>query len=112
MQKSRMLWRAHGAALRDEALTEDHLREAKRLLEQFDFVGTTETFEEDSTYLYGRLGLQRFHDRSVVNAGPPRATVSEASRRLIGEYNALDRELYEFAKRRRSAIRRERRANW
>jgi hypothetical protein len=100
-QVRQLLWHAHGEVLRDDALTAAHLEEAQRLLGRFDFVGTTETFEQAALTLYGRLGLRRFHDERVVNATPHKEDVPEDVRRLIAEWNRLDVELYRFACRHR-----------
>jgi hypothetical protein len=97
-QLRQLLWHAHGEVLREGEVTRAHLEEGKRLLERFAFVGTTETFEQDAAYLYGKLGLRRFHDERVVNATPEKENVSSGVRRLIADRNRLDIELYEFAK--------------
>lgn len=96
-QVRQLLWHAHGEALQDQALTRAHLDDAKRLLERFAFVGTTETFEQDAAYLYAKLGLRRFHGEPVVNATPDKDDVPAGVRAQIAERNRLDGELYEFA---------------
>jgi hypothetical protein len=79
-------------------LTREHLEEGKRRLRRFWFVGLTESFEQDSHYLYGKLGFRTFHTQRVVNATPEKERVPPALRRAIAERNALDLELYEYAR--------------
>lgn len=78
-------------------MTREHLEEGKRRLRQFWFVGLTETFDEDAHYLYGKLGFQRF-GAEWVNATPGKEMVSPALWQAIAERNALDIELYEYAR--------------
>jgi hypothetical protein len=79
-------------------LTSEHLEEAKRRLSRFWFVGLTERFDDDSHYLYGRIGFSKYHPETMMNAAPGREVVAEETKRTIAEANALDRQLYEFAR--------------
>jgi hypothetical protein len=85
-------------ATRVPELTREHLEEGKRRLRQCWHVGLTESFDEDANYLYGKLNFWRFNPQSVVNAASREKDISSAARSLIAEGNALDIELYEYAK--------------
>jgi hypothetical protein len=109
LENSKALWITNGQLRQllldsyDEVLTEpnlrrEHLEEGKRRLQQFWFVGLTETFHEDSHYVYGKLGFWRFHSETMVNITPGKKKVSSRTRDLIAERNTLDIELYQFAK--------------
>jgi hypothetical protein len=117
-EKTKALWRYNGQlrqillgsyeeVLTEPELTREHLEEAKRRLQQFWYVGLTEHFNEDSHYLYGRLGFWRYCGGAVINATPSKGEVSPATRQLIAERNALDLELYEYAKELRTRFIRE-----
>jgi hypothetical protein len=82
-------------------LTREDLEEGKRRLRECWFVGLTETFDEDAHYLYGRLGFRRFAPRRV-NATSEKEQPSRALRQAIAGRNALDVELYEYARELRS----------
>lgn len=79
-------------------LTRQHLEEGKERLRRFWFVGLTETFGDDSHFLYGRLNFRRLHWAPVVNATPVKKEASPATRHRLAQLNALDTELYEFAR--------------
>ncbi|BCM93101.1 hypothetical protein IAD21_04989 [Abditibacteriota bacterium] len=81
-----------------EHLTLDHLEVAKQRLQQYWFVGLTETFRQDSLYLYGKLNFRRFHHSLIVNATPNKPIVSPEERHALSQANQLDRELYDFAR--------------
>lgn len=80
-----------------ESLTREHLEVAKQRLQQYWFVGLTESFDEDSLYLYGKLNFLRFHHTRVVNATVTKTLISPEERQALLECNALDIELYQFA---------------
>lgn len=73
------------------------LERAKEALAGIDFVGLQEHFERFCDELEARLGW-RLGEPEIVNASEP-VEVSESFRSRIAEDNALDVELYEFAKR-------------
>ena len=113
LDKSRLLAKCNGQlrqlllgtydeVLTERELTREHLEEGKRRLREFWYVGLTETFREDSHYLYGKLGFSRFHPQAVVNPTPDKKEVSPKTREYIAERNALDIELYQFAKKLRA----------
>ena len=90
------------AAGRDEAgeVTEDDLEAAKRNLEGFVAVGLTEHFDA-SLMLFKRLldwGMPFYFSRNVSSKGPRPADVSKETREYIRECNALDIELYAYAR--------------
>jgi Sulfotransferase family len=93
-------------------LTREHLEEGKRRLRQFHYVGLTETFDEDSYYLYGKLNFRRFPAELRTNVSPGKKEVSPAIRRVIAERNALDMELYEFARELRAEFVRRNAQDW
>jgi Sulfotransferase family len=74
------------------------LENAKQALHTFDAVLFLENFEEDVQNLCKRLGVQIQKDAVPnVNTTSPEK-ISEAFMAAIREYNALDIELYEYAK--------------
>jgi hypothetical protein len=81
----------------DTTVTERHLEQAKRTLDGFYFVGTTETFEEDSLYLYDQLGFRELIrdpvNRTLVKALEPSGEMVE----MIAKGVHLDRQLYDHA---------------
>jgi hypothetical protein len=77
-------------------LDDEALREAKRNMEQFLLVGLTERFEETLALLRRTLRL-RVPVYVSRNVSTP-LKVSESATKLIRERNALDMELYEFAR--------------
>jgi hypothetical protein len=108
-EKTKALWRCNGQlrqilvgsceeVLTEPELTREHLEEGKRRLRQFWHVGLTEHFNEDSHYIYGKLGFRRYCPRSVVNPTSNKSEVAPATRQLIAERNELDIELYSYAK--------------
>lgn len=79
------------------------LRRAKRTLDELDFYGLTERFDESIGLLSARLGVPVFPKAHHENATSVRHAVHEISReerRLIISMNKLDIELYRYAKRR------------
>jgi hypothetical protein len=85
---------------RDAPLLEfnrDHLERAKRRLSEIDAVGLQEQFEDFCEELTVRFGW-RLGAPERVNA-TAQVEVSDSLRTRIAEDNALDVELYEFAKR-------------
>src|SRR4029079_6328399 len=100
LEHSRALWHHNGQVrqlligkddsvshLRD--LNAEHLAAAKRHLEAFWFIGTTETFTADALYMYGLFNFRKFHSEEQVNVTPRKDAVSKRLRELIGQQNAL-----------------------
>jgi hypothetical protein len=83
-----------------DELPADALDRAKANLGQFDFVGVTERFDESIVAMQRVLGLPPVaYEREHVSEGRPSAEeVPEAQRQLIIEMNALDLDLYDFAR--------------
>jgi hypothetical protein len=78
------------------------LDRAKENVASFWFVGVRERLD-DSIVLLGRklgVGLMPYFLRHVSQKRPPLAETSDELRGLIAEYNALDVELYRFARER------------
>jgi hypothetical protein len=96
---TRFLW---GGESLFGALPPDAAERAKKNLESFWFIGVRERLD-DSIVLLGRMlgiGLMPYHLRHVSTRRPTVAETSDELRRLVAEHNALDLELYEFARRR------------
>lgn len=81
------------------ALDRDALDEAKRNLEKFLLIGLTERFEESFVMLRRSLGLHTppLYVYRNVNVSTP-LEVSEQAISLIRDRNALDLDLYDFAR--------------
>jgi hypothetical protein len=75
-----------------------------RTLDEFWFVGLTETFDRDCGFLLGRLGATRFAKKNAIRVNSRKEAVSRASYTRIAAGNELDMELYEYARRRRLAF--------
>jgi hypothetical protein len=98
---------ASSELLRERILTRDHLEHAKARLRAMWFVGLTETFDEDSLVLYGRMGFRRFYPERVINATGDKPAASPNVRAALAQANALDLELWEYARQLRDEWRRE-----
>ena len=81
----------------ERELTRDHLEEAKKRLRQFWYIGLTDTFDDDSHYLYGKLGFTSYHLGLMVNRTSKKKEVSPETRQFIAGCNTLDVELYRYA---------------
>lgn len=81
-----------------EHLTRDHLEVARQKLSEFWFVGLTETFDFDASYLYGQLNFWRFNIARVVNATPQKTVATPEEKRALTLANELDCELFAFAR--------------
>ena len=79
-------------------LDRDHLERAKEALAGIDAVGLQERFEDFCDELVAALRVATSASRRSVNTTDP-VEVPEGLRARIAEDNALDIELYEFAKR-------------
>ncbi len=90
-----------GPALPDEPT--DVLARARLHLERdFDLVGLTERFDETLLLAWRRLGWRHILYRrvNVTRSRAPLSAISPAQRAAIERANALDIELYDFARRR------------
>lgn len=80
------------------ALAPADLERARQILDRFYFVGLTETFEEDSLFLYSQLGLEQLLAEPLnVRRGPPVELSPELRDRVVQD-TRLDAQLYEHAK--------------
>jgi hypothetical protein len=84
----------------------DDLQEGKKRLDQMWFVGLSETFHDDSHYLYGALGFNRLHPELFANATKIPKEAAPSARRRLMEMNALDMELWQYARALRENFRR------
>lgn len=78
----------------------DVLKFAKRNLERFDFVGFTETFDEDALVIGKQLDFDRSyvpHENSSVEI--KKSSLSSATLKAIYSMTEVDQEIYAFAKR-------------
>jgi Sulfotransferase family len=86
-----------GAILTEVEFTPEHLERAKRNLAAVDVVGLQERFDDFCDELERRFGWslkERYHAQRTEPVEVP-----DSLRRRIAEDNALDMELYEFARR-------------
>ena len=97
-QVRRLLFEGTNDILLEPRLDRDHLEAAKERLREFWFVGLTETFDFDSSCLYGRLNFWRFHPSRVVNATSSKPRASPEERAALAKANELDLELVAFAR--------------
>ena len=114
-ERSRALWAhngqtrhllvgAHAQACAERELDPRLVEEAKRTLDEFWFVGLTETFERDAGFLLGRLGARRFAKKNAIRVNTRKEAASQDACARIAAANQLDIELYEHARRRRLAF--------
>jgi hypothetical protein len=103
-QTRHLLIGAHEQACAERELNPDLLSEATRMLDDFWFVGLTETFERDSGFLLGTLGATRFAKKSAIRVNKRKGAVSRDTWARIAAANRLDIELYEHARRQRLAF--------
>ena len=89
-------------------LNEKHLTQAKQILNQFYFVGTTENFSEDALFLYHELGIRRFLKKRQNTSHQEHIQPNERITQLILQKSALDVELYSHARQLNSAFKKER----
>ena len=81
----------------DIKINEDHLEKAKQVLDRFYFVGLTETFEEDSSFLFNELNITKFI-KKPQNVTPKRhIRPSTKLFDLISQSATLDQQLYSHA---------------
>lgn len=108
LDKSRALW-AHNGQVRHlllgaheqeclkRELEPELIQQAKQALDQFWFIGMTESFENDSAYLYGKMRFYKFAKEKTVNVTRRKDALPAKTYELIAEYNKLDLELYAYA---------------
>ena len=94
---------AHADLPREAILSRNHLDEAKEILSRYWFVGLHESFDDDSRFLFGTIGLRHFRHDAIINASREPIEVTEAIRDRLQEENLLDQELWEWAQRQREA---------
>lgn len=100
-QTRHLLVGAHERACLQRELDPRLLPEAMRTLDQFWFVGLTETFDRDSAFLLGRLGATRFAKKNAIRVNKHKESPTPDTCARILAANQLDVELYEYARRQR-----------
>ena len=111
---------AHGYTHTDnrrvDNFTEDELlRLAMKHIDEFSYVGFTETFTTDVTVILKALGIPKPKELPVYNAMPKRPKAEEHSpvvRSMLHKLTELDRELYEYVWRKSSAAIPAKRGGW
>ena len=103
-QTRHLLVGAHEQACLERELDPRLLSDAMRTLDQFWFVGLTETFDQDSAFLLGRLGATRFAKKNAIRVNKRKEAATQDTCARIVAANQLDMELYEHARRRRLAF--------
>ena len=78
--------------------TPENLEIIKGLLNKFYFVGITENFEEDSKFLFPRLGIKNTFENQSISKKYFTLDQDKELIELLREKNALDYEFYEYAK--------------
>jgi hypothetical protein len=103
-QMRHLLVGTHERACLERELDPRLLSDAMRTLDEFWFVGLTETFDRDCGFLLGRLGATRFAKKNAIRVNRRKEAVTREAYARIAAANALDMELYEYARRRRLAF--------
>jgi len=99
--QTRMLASQNGYLLEDEAISENHLVEAKKHLDDnFELVGLAEQFDETLLLCRQAFGWKNvFYSRSnVTKKRPARETVTKDVAAMILSHNKYDSELYAYAR--------------
>jgi hypothetical protein len=107
-QTRHLLIGAHEQACIERELDPGLLSVAKQTLDDFWFVGLTETFERDSGFLLGRLGATKFAKKNAIRVNTRKEPAGPDVYARIAAANQFDMELYEHARRRRLAFMRTR----
>lgn len=84
----------------DDFAPEELLDLAVRHLQEFSYVGFTETFERDRDVILGALGMPIPEAKVASNVNEGRTGLKDISREcrnLLDELTFLDRQLYEMA---------------
>lgn len=97
---------AHGYTHLDERTVDDFsesklLYLAKEHLNNFSYVGFTETFDADAAAIISSLGLPKMKQIPKLNATPERLLAAEqppVARELLDRLTGLDRQLYDYAR--------------
>jgi len=101
-QLRQLIWHEYPEVLQnDVSLTHEHLLAGKRMLEQYDYIGLVEHFEDDAHYLFGKFNLWKSAPKWIVNASYAKTALPKQALTLLAESNQLDLSLYEFANERR-----------
>lgn len=103
-QTRHLLIGSHEQACAARELDPGLLSEAMRTLDQFWFVGLTETFEQDSGFLLGSLRATKFAKKNAIRVNKHKEPVSQDTYARIAAANQFDMALYEHARRRRLAF--------
>lgn len=103
-QTRHLLVGAHEQACLEPELNPALLSGAMRTLDEFWFVGLTETFDRDSAFLLGRVGATRFAKKNAIRVNKKKEAPSPDTCARIAAANRLDMELYEYARRQRLAF--------
>lgn len=77
------------------------LQQAIRRLHEYAYVGIVERYDESVKHLYQRFGWDNPGQQERLNVSTSRldrASISAADRRLIDDYTALDRQLFDEAR--------------
>lgn len=120
-EKSRNIRRLNGQlrhlllddpTIRSRALTQADLDEGLRRVEQMWFVGLTETFESDASFLRGELGFAPHAPGAAINVGTNREPVSESLRQKMAQELAFDYEIYRAAQKRHARLREQNAEKW
>jgi hypothetical protein len=80
-----------------DAVNPHNVSAIKRVLDSFRFVGLTE-HDDDFLWLYHRLGIRRFLPRQNVSRRYFTPADRGAIEAMVSEVDALDEELYEYAR--------------
>ena len=76
----------------------EYLRDAKQVLDKFYFVGTFENYKNDTNFLFGKLGINKYYaDQNICEKYFTWNGQNRHLRKLIMEKCSLDMELYDYA---------------
>ena len=81
----------------DTKINEKHLEEARQILDNFYFVGLTETFEEDASFLFNELQIKKFIKKPQNVTLKKHIHKSKKLFDLISYATTLDQQLYAHA---------------
>lgn len=75
----------------------EHLEKAKKMLDNFYFIGITENFNEDTSFLYHELGVNKLFKNQKISKKYFIPEDYGSTKRMILSKCGLDQELYEHA---------------